>query len=96
MTELVSDDVRAREVAGRAESLAQLVEERQVEIDLLVARTVERPGRRLRHATGRLDDVPEQDDASPHVFWSKRFRPRRLDVVRNGVHEFHETLFLRR
>src|SRR5438093_587047 len=44
--ELVGDDVCLREVAGRSEALAQLVEEGRVEVDLLVRRAVERAGRR--------------------------------------------------
>ena len=45
MPELVREHVGLGEVAGRAESAAELVEEPEVEIDVLVARTVERPAR---------------------------------------------------
>src|SRR5437868_3211953 len=44
MADLVRDHVRLREVTGRPEPLAQRTEEVEVEIDLLVLRTVERAG----------------------------------------------------
>src|SRR5439155_7839858 len=44
MADLVGDHVRLREITGGTEPLAQRAEEVEVEIDLLVWRTVERPG----------------------------------------------------
>ena len=46
MADLVRDHVRLSEIAGRPEAVAQLTEERQIEIELLVGRAVERTGRR--------------------------------------------------
>ena len=45
MADLVRDDVRLREVAGRAEALVQLPVETEVDVELVVAWTVERPDR---------------------------------------------------
>ena len=43
VAELVRDDVGLREVTRGAEAVAELLEEAEVEIDLLVAGAVERP-----------------------------------------------------
>ena len=48
VADLVREDVGLREVARRAEAALQLVEEPEIEIDLAIARTVERPGRGAR------------------------------------------------
>ncbi len=45
MAVFVGDHIGLRELAGRAEAVGQLVEERQVEIDALVAGAIERPRR---------------------------------------------------
>jgi len=42
MSELVGDDIGLREISGCGETLPQLIEEGQVEIDPLVVRTIER------------------------------------------------------
>jgi len=53
VTDLVRDDVGLREVARSAEAPLQIAEEREVEVELLVAGTVERPHRGLAHAARR-------------------------------------------
>ena len=45
VADFMSDDIGLREVAGRAELPVKLREEGGVEIDLLVTRAIERPGR---------------------------------------------------
>src|SRR5688572_1674727 len=62
MTDLVRNHVRTREVARRAEALVQLLEERQIEVHLLIERTVERTDRGLRKPTFRLHCTTEQDE----------------------------------
>src|SRR5262249_26183212 len=58
VTDLVGDHVGLRELAclaaAAAEAVLQVAEERRVEIDALVAGTVERPHGGLRHAAARL------------------------------------------
>ena len=49
MAEFVRDDVGLGEVAGGAEALTEFVEEPEVEIDVAIARTIERAAR-----SGRL------------------------------------------
>ena len=59
MADFVRDDVRLREVARRAEAAIELAEEAQVDIDLLIGRTVERSDRRRRRRrtpTARLGE----------------------------------------
>ena len=43
--ELVGDDIRLREITGRAEPAAQLVIEPEIDVDLFVGRAIERPHR---------------------------------------------------
>src|SRR5262249_40102356 len=74
MPDLVSNDVGLREVSRSAEPPVELPEETQVEIDLLIARTVERPRSRHRLAARGLNGIREQDE--------RRFRvplPRPLE-----------------
>ena len=59
MADLVGDHIGFRELAGiaaraGAELVLQIVEERRVEIDALIARAIERPHRRLREAATAL------------------------------------------
>src|SRR5690349_14869067 len=60
MSELVRNDVGLGEIAGRAESLREFVEETEIEIDLLVSGTVERACRTPRRAAAGLDTIAEQ------------------------------------
>ncbi len=70
---LMRDDVGRREVAGgfaraAAEARLDLAEERRVEEDGAVRRTVERPHRRLRHAAAAaIGGVAEQHDLRPGI-----------------------------
>ena len=57
VADLVRDDVRLREVARRVEPLLQLLHERQIEIDLAVARAVEGADGRRGVAAARLHAV---------------------------------------
>src|SRR5688572_26297828 len=96
MTDLVRDHVGTRKIARRAEPLMQFLEERQIEIDFLIQRAVERTHRRLRKATLRLHRVAEQHQLRlaillsvppellvPHVL---RLRQHDRDEVRLLVH----------
>src|SRR5262249_18526716 len=60
MTDLVGDDIGAREIARRAEALRKLPEELQIQIDVLVAGTVERAHRRAGEPACRIDATLEQ------------------------------------
>ena len=45
VADFVCDDVGLREIAWRAKALIELAEERQVQVDLVIAWAVERPDR---------------------------------------------------
>src|SRR5207237_7023912 len=62
MPKLVSEDVRFREIAGRAEAPLQLVVEAEIDINLLIERTVERTHRRLGRSTPGLGHVTEEHE----------------------------------
>ena len=67
MAHLVGDDVRLREVPRRSEALVELPEEREVDVDLAVLRTVEGPHRRLTHAARRRRRLAEQHEPRRRV-----------------------------
>src|SRR5215510_4226129 len=62
MPDLVGDHVTPREVSGRAEAALQLLEERLVQVDVAVFRTVERPDRRAGQPARRLDATTKQHE----------------------------------
>ena len=62
VTELMREDVRLGEVAGRLEAAVELVEEAEVDVDPLVERAVERPRRRARRAATRVRPAAEEDE----------------------------------
>ena len=81
---LVSKDVRLCErPAARAELRLQLIEEAEVDVDVAIARAVERPGRRGRRPTAGLDAAVEEPRSRPFVP-TKRLRPVRLHAVDHG------------
>jgi hypothetical protein len=77
---LVRDDVGLREVARRAESLRQLLEEAKVEVDLLITRAIERARRRLGGAARGVHDVAKQYDPRPLVAAADHLLERVLHV----------------
>src|SRR5919202_4336207 len=93
MTELVREHIGLREISRRAEAPLQLVEEAQIEIDLVIAGTVERPGRCLREAARRLNLIAEQRDDGTLVAAAQRVLPGRLHVLGDGIDEVDELLF---
>ncbi len=81
MADFVGDDIGLGEVSRGAEAALHILEERKIDVDLPVGRTIKGTHRRLRHAAGRLHDSREQDQGggivlpahglkffSPHAF----------------------------
>src|SRR6185503_12390408 len=60
VTQFMRDDIGLREISRRAEALLQLLVEREVDVDLLIRRTIERSGGRLGKTTGRPHRIPEE------------------------------------
>src|SRR5262245_62836017 len=92
MTEFMRDDVRLRKGPGRGGVLRQLIEERQIQVDLPIAGAIERPGGRLREAAGRVDRIAKQNDTRSRVARTEDLRPGILRVFRDGVDEVDLTL----
>src|ERR1700730_3192470 len=72
MSNFMGQDVGLGKLSGRAEALLQFVVEAQIDINLLILWTVERTGRGLRQAAGRIDRVAKQ-----HEFGVVILRPLR-------------------
>src|SRR3954462_6777315 len=96
MSKLVCDDVRFGEIAGRAESLAQFVEKPEVEIHVVICRTVERAAGRLRKAARRLNSVAEQAHFRRLIAVAKELLPCALGVAHDDIDEVNELLFFGR
>ena len=62
VADLVRDDVRLGEVAGRTDLVAQVTVERQIDVDLAIAGTIEGADGRFGEAAGRLDRPAEQHE----------------------------------
>src|SRR5581483_2461966 len=62
MADLVRNHVRLRELAWRAETVLQLIEEAEVEVHFFVDRTVERTRSRLCRAARRIERVAEEHE----------------------------------
>ena len=81
MTHFMRYDVGECEVAAGAELACHLVVEREVEVDLLVARTIERPRCTLRDAAIGLHDAGEQHERGFLVCLAGGFENFRPDVA---------------
>src|SRR5947209_7643950 len=99
MAELVGDDVGLRELARRAEAVAQLAVEAEVDVDLLIGRTVEGAHGGLGKAAAGAYGVGEEDEPGVPVGLS-RFRedlgPGLLVVVEDEGDELDELVLLGR
>src|SRR6267143_644328 len=62
MSELMGQHIGLGKFAGGTETLFQLVVKSEVDVDLLVARAVERPGGRLRLSASRSRRVPKEHE----------------------------------
>ena len=67
MPDLVRDHVGLGEISRRIEAVAQVAVEAQIDVDLLIRGTVERPDRRLRETAGRLHRAGEQHQLGIHI-----------------------------
>ncbi len=94
MADLVRDHVGLGEIALRPVALAELVEEGQVEIDLAVGRTVERPHLRLTDAAGAARGAGVQHHAGLAVLRPARLEDRPPGVLGVGQHHRHEARHL--
>src|SRR5256885_13331413 len=99
MSQLVRENVRFREVAGRAEAALQLIIEAEIDIHPLVERTVERSHRRLGRSTPGLRHVAEENELRVlvgHMPIAENRTPSVLHVIEHVRDELHEAIFGRR
>src|SRR5712691_8251317 len=91
MAHLVRDDIGARELARRAETLRKVLEERSVEIDTAVGRAIEGPHGGAGQPTGGVDRAPEEHELRGTILTSHPLEdraPRVLRVAENPRDEF--------
>ena len=95
MPNLVSDHISLGEITWRAQALFHIAIKREIDIDLLIARAVKRPGRASGHSASRLHPIREKnqcgiavllaglaEDPSPDLFSvSKNHRDKTLKIV---------------
>jgi hypothetical protein len=92
VADLVRDHVRLREVAGRAQALAEQLVEREVDVHLLVAGAVERPHVGGRAAARGRDLAIEEHELRALVLAAaggELLGPELLDVIEHEAHELH-------
>jgi hypothetical protein len=92
MADLVRDDVGLREIAGCAETRPQVAIEREVYVNLLVARTVERPRACARHAAARARLFGEERERRLPVTPARLLKELLPHVLRLGQHDPGELL----
>jgi hypothetical protein len=90
VADLVGDDVGLREVPRGPEALAQVAEEREVEIEAVVARAVERPDRGAGHAARRLHRPREEHERRIPVLAVHAREDVAPDVLGVGEHDGDE------
>ena len=103
MADLVRDHVGAGELAGfaaaAAEAPLQVLEERRVEIDLVVARAIERPHRALRRAAGRARRAREHHELGRAIglaVLGEHVLPLHLGAAEHAAHEARSLVVDRR
>ena len=99
MPDLVRQHVGLGEFAGRAEAVRQFVIKAQVDVDLLVRRTIKRSGGRLSKTTGRIRRIAEQHQLRVPVRHAALLRqkalPGFLGIVQHEGYKLHELGFRR-
>src|SRR5690349_22393368 len=93
MTDFMRHYIRLREITGRVEPLPQLLIERQIDVDLLVAGTIKRSNRRTGNATRRTHLVRKQDEVRLAILAPVLTKDVVPNVFRFTKHDAHE-LFL--
>ncbi len=88
----MGDHVGLGEVAGRAETVLQLAVEVEVDIDLLVARAIERPHGGHARAAGRTRGALEQNEGRIAIARAELPKGLRPHVLGGAKHDGHETL----
>ena len=103
MADLVRDHVGAGKLAGFAAASSkaplQVLEERRIEIDLLVARTIERPHRALRSSASRARRAREHHELGRAIglaVLGEQVLPLHLGAAEHAAHEARRLVVDRR
>src|SRR5262245_50320396 len=91
----MGDDVGLGEVTRRAEPFGELTEEPEIEVDLVIAGTVEGAGRRLREAARRVDGIAEEHNLRALVPTAEQSPPGVLGIAGDRIDKIDHPLFLR-
>lgn len=93
MADLVGDYVGLGEFAGRPEAGSQFIEEAEVEVHLLIARTVEGASGAGGLSAARINRIAKEDQFGTAVGWAtlrrKQCLPGSLGVVEYKGYELH-------
>ncbi len=96
MAEFVRQYIGLRELARRAKAAAQLVEEAEIDIDLLILGTIERARGGFRAAASGFGVIAEQHEFRVVVLHAgllrQELRPSVLHVVEDKGDELHQGL----
>src|SRR6478672_2922462 len=98
MSYLVGEHVRLCEVTSRPEPVLECGVKAEVDVCLLVGRTVERPGFSLRYTASRSHGIAKQHEMRMrilHPTFLKDALPRLLGIIENKGHKAHFGLFRR-
>src|SRR5882672_10265889 len=96
MADLVRQNIRFRKFAGSSETLPQFIEEAQIDVHLLVFRTVERAGGGLCHPTRGINAVSKKHELCMLVrnpLTAQDLGPGLLCVVEHERNNLHERFF---
>ena len=94
MPDLVRDHIGLGEITRGVELPFELVVEGEVDIDLVVARAVERPRRHAGEPAGRTDAPGEEHELRLLVGLAARLEDSAPDILRLGQHRSDELLHL--
>ena len=90
MADFMGDNVRLCEIARSAEPCFELLEERQVQIDLLIVRAIKRPHGRLANPARRLRCLREEHERGLGVVGAAFTEDVRPDLFRVFQHNRYE------
>lgn len=94
MTDLVRNDIGLGEFTRRMKALLQIIVKGQVDVDLVIARAVERPHRRLGKPAGRTHRAGEEHQLGFFVSAASGAKNRTPGVFGVGKNHRHKTRLL--
>src|ERR1700692_3168807 len=96
MSDLMGQYVGLRKFARSAESSFQFTEKSEIDVDLLILGTIERPRGGLSHAASGGNGIAKQDELGMTIlgaFGWKNLGPRSLGIVKNEGDELNQRSF---